>query len=165
MAIYRQDALAKGVDGFQFGSRRSFPRGFDMTIDIQGMTPLLQVFDMATSLKFYCDVLGFEIVQTDTNTTAPNHNWVWLRLNDTDLMLNTAYEYDKRPPVANSRRVASHRDTALFFGAPDVDAVYAYLRAKGIEVKEPTVAPYGMKQLSVRDPDGFGLCFQWKTKG
>jgi len=39
-----------------------------MSVDIQGMIPLLQVFDMATSLKFYCDVLGFEIVQTDSNT-------------------------------------------------------------------------------------------------
>ena len=68
-----------------------------MAVDIKGMTPLLQVFDMATSLKFYCDVLGFQIVTTDANTIAPNHNWVWLRLNGADLMLNTAYEYDKRP--------------------------------------------------------------------
>ena len=134
-----------------------------MNIDVRGMTPLLQVFDMATSLKFYCDVLGFEIAQTDSNTAAPNHNWVWLRRNDIDLMLNTAYEYDKRPATANPRRVATHDDTALFFGAPDVDAVYAYLRTKGIEVKPPTVAPYGMKQLYLRDPDGFGLCFQWKA--
>jgi hypothetical protein len=28
-------------------------------------------------------------------------------------------------------------------------------------VKEPKVAPYGMKQLYVRDPDGYNLCFQW----
>ncbi len=127
------------------------------------MTPLLQVFDMAASLEFYCGVLGFEIVQTDGNTTAPNHNWVWLRLNDIDLMLNTAYEYDKRPQAADPRRVMAHRDMALYFGAPDVDAVYAQLRAKGIDVKEPTVAPYGMKQLYLRDPDGFELCFQWKS--
>jgi len=132
-----------------------------MAVDIKGMTPLLQVFDMATSLKFYCDVLGFQIVTTDANTTAPNHNWVWLRLNGTDLMLNTAYEYDKRPLSPDPRRVASHRDTALYFGAPDVDAVYAHLHAKGIDLKEPKVAPYGMKQLYLRDPDGFELCFQW----
>ena len=136
-----------------------------MTIDIQGMTPLLQVFDMPTSLKFYCDVLGFEIVQTDANTTAPNHNWVWLRLNHMDLMLNTAYEYDKRPPAADPRRVAAHDDTALFFGSPNVDAVYAHLHAQGFDVKEPTIAPYGMKQLFFHDPDGFGLCFQWKANG
>ena len=134
-----------------------------MSIDINGLTPLLQVFDMSTSLRFYCDVLGFEIVQTDENTTAPNHNWVWLRLNGVDLMLNTAYEYDKRPPGPDPRRVAAHNDAALFFGAPDVDAVYAHLRAKGIDVKTPTVAPYGMKQLYLRDPDGFSLCFQWQA--
>ena len=136
-----------------------------MSIDIRGMTPLLQVFDMPTSLKFYCDILGFEVVQTDSNTTAPNHNWVWLRRNEIDLMLNTAYEPETRPPVPDSRRIASHSDTGLFFGAPDVDAIYAHLRAKGIDAKEPHVAPYGMKQLYVRDPDGFGLCFQWKANG
>jgi glyoxylase I family protein len=68
---------------------------------------MLQVFDIARSLKFYCDVLGFEIVQTDRNTTAPNYNWVWLRLNNVDLMLNTAYEYDKRPSAADPRRTAT----------------------------------------------------------
>ena len=134
-----------------------------MSINLHGMTPLLQVFDMPASLKFYCDVLGFEIVQTDSNTTPPNHNWVWLRRNDIDLMLNTAYEPDARPPAPDPRRIASHGDTVLFIGAPDVDAVYAHFRAKGIDVKEPKVAPYGMKQLSVRDPDGYELCFQWKA--
>ena len=68
-------------------------------------------------------------------------------------MLNTAYEYDKRPLSPDPRRVASHRDTAPFyFGAPDVDAVYADLHAKGIDLKEPKVAPYGMKQLLLARP-------------
>jgi len=125
---------------------------------------LLQVYDMATWLKFYCGVLGFEIYQTDNNTAAPNHNWVWLRWGDADLMLNTAYEYDKRPPKPDPRRAASHDDIALYFGAPDVDAVYADLRSKGIEIKEPKVAPYEMKQLYLHDPDGFNLCFHWRAK-
>ena len=43
----------------------------------------------------------------------------------------------------------------------DVDAMYAYLRAHGVDAKPPVVAPYGMKQLYVRDPDGYNLCFQW----
>ncbi len=118
---------------------------------------------MEKSLQFYCDMLGFEILETDSNTTAPNHNWVWLRRNGVDLMLNTAYDEGQRPPVPDSSRVRAHEDTGLFFGAPDVDAVYAHLRDCGVTVKEPKVAPYGMKQLYVRDPDGFGLCFQWKA--
>ncbi len=134
-----------------------------MSIDLRGMTPLIQVFDMATSLKFYCDVLGFDIVQTDSNTVAPNHNWVWLRWDNIDLMLNTAYEYDKRPQSPDPLRIASHGDTALFIGAPDVDAVFEHFRTEGVDVEKPKIAPYGMKQLYVRDPDGFGLCFQWKV--
>jgi len=135
-----------------------------MAIDTRSLTPLLQVFDMATSLRFYCDVLGFEIVATDKNTIAPDHNWVWLRLNRSDLMLNTAYEADERPPAPDATRVAAHDDTCLYFGAPDVDAVYAHLLEKGIKAKPPKVAPYGMKQLYFHDPDGYQICFQWEAK-
>lgn len=35
-----------------------------MNIDVRGMSPLLQVFDMPVSLHFYRDVIGFEIVST-----------------------------------------------------------------------------------------------------
>jgi uncharacterized glyoxalase superfamily protein PhnB len=41
-----------------------------------------------------------------------------------------------------------------------VDGAYEHLRSKGLEVKPPKVAPYGMKQLNVSDPDGYALCFQ-----
>ena len=42
-----------------------------INIDIRGLAPLLQVFDMPTSIKFYCDVLGFEIVANDKKTIRP----------------------------------------------------------------------------------------------
>ena len=35
-----------------------------MGIEIRGMAPLLQVFDMPTSIAFYRDVLGFEVATT-----------------------------------------------------------------------------------------------------
>jgi glyoxylase I family protein len=34
-----------------------------------------------------------------------------------------------------------------------------------VQVDPPKVAWYGMKQLSLTDPDGFGICFQWKAEG
>jgi glyoxylase I family protein len=130
-----------------------------MAIDIRGSAPLLQVFDMPTSIAFYCDVLGFEVVST--SEPGPRFGWALLRLNGVELMLNTAYEDDQRPAAPDPSRVAGHADTAIYFGCPDVDAVYTHLRARGVEVKKPTIAPYGMKQLYVTDPDGFNLCFQW----
>jgi uncharacterized glyoxalase superfamily protein PhnB len=76
-------------------------------------------------------------------------------------MLNTAYEAGERPAAPDPARVAGHADTTLFFGCPDVDAAYALLRERGVEVEPPVVRDYGMKQLSLSDPDGYGLCFHW----
>jgi uncharacterized glyoxalase superfamily protein PhnB len=66
-----------------------------------------------------------------------------------------------RPPSPDPARVAAHQDTALFIACADVDGMYTHLRANGCAVEAPKVAPYGMKQLYVTDPDGFNVCFQW----
>ena len=133
-----------------------------MAISVRGMTPLLQVFDMATAIQFYCDVLKFEVVITN-GPPAPECDWVLLRLQGIELMLNTAYEAPHRPPKPDPARVAAHDDTCLFFSTPDVDGAYRSLRDMGLNIKEPKVAPYGMKQLWLHDPDGYGLCFQWRA--
>jgi glyoxylase I family protein len=130
-----------------------------MAIDIRGMAPLLQVFDMPKSVQFYCDVLGFELAIT--SQPGSHFHWALLKWQGVELMLNTAYDDGERPPVPDPARVAAHDDTYIYFSCPDVDAAYAYLRAKGMDLKAPRIAPYGMKQLYLKDPDGYGLCFQW----
>jgi glyoxylase I family protein len=132
-----------------------------MPIDFQGVCPLLQVFDMPTALRFYRDVLGFEVIQAPPGAHDDRFGWVLLTFKGTEIMLNTAYEDDQRPPQPDPARIAAHGDTCLYFGCEDVDGAYQYLRTRGVNVREPNVAPYGMKQLYVTDPDGFGLCFQW----
>lgn len=122
------------------------------------MTPLLQVFDMPTSLRFYRDVLRFELAATSGD--GDTSDWVLLRHGSVELMLNTMYERDARPPAADPTRVTHHTDVSLYFGLEDLDGAYAHLRASGADAKPPSVAPYGMRQLYVTDPDGYLLCFQ-----
>ena len=129
-----------------------------MPIEIDGMTPLIQVFDMSTSLGFYRDVLGFDVVQDSGN--GDDSSWVWLRLNGTDLMLNDQYEPGSVPAAPPAERTRWHDDTCLYFGCADPDAAYRYLISKGVDCSPPKVAPYGMKQLYVSDPDNYNLCFQ-----
>jgi len=119
-------------------------------MDLQGVTPLLQVFDMPTAIRFYRDVLGFEVWAT--SQPGDDCNWAGLRLNRAEVMLNTAYEADQRPPVADPARIAGHADTCLFFGCEDLDAAYQHLLGHGVNLKKPRVAPYGMKQLWFTDP-------------
>lgn len=82
-----------------------------------------------------------------------------LRLGDATLMLNTAYEDGERPPAPDPPRVRGHADVSLYFDVPDTEAVYAFLREKGCDVNRPAVMTWGMKMLSVKDLDGFELCF------
>jgi catechol 2,3-dioxygenase-like lactoylglutathione lyase family enzyme len=139
-----------------------------MTLPLTYICPLLQVFDMPRSLAFYRDGLGFELVESappQDQVTGDDFGWVWIRLGGANLMLNTLHDPDaERPLVPDESRVAAHDDTMLFVGCPDVDGAYEHLRARGIAADPPTIAPYGMKQLSVKDPDGFTVCFQWPVE-
>ena len=62
-------------------------------------------------------------------------------------------------------RVEHHADTGLFFYCADPDAAHRYLQSLGIEAPPPTVAPYGMKQLWLKDPDGYVICLQCPVPG
>ena len=97
-----------------------------MAIELTYLTPLLEVFDMARSLRFYCDVLGFAIVEKAGPET--DIGWVWLQRAELNLMLNTAYELPHRPVQEDPLRVKAHKDTTLYFGCPDVDGMYRVLR-------------------------------------
>ena len=128
-------------------------------MDIHGVAPLLQVFDMPPAIHFYRDVLGFKVFAS--SEPGDNCNWALLKLNGAELMLNTAYEADQRPPTRDAARIAAHGDTCLYFGCEDLNTAYKHLGELGVDAKEPKVARYGMKQLYLNDPDGYGLCFQW----
>ena len=133
-----------------------------MSIDVRGLSPLLEVFDMPTSLAFYRDKLGFRVA--GDSGKGDESGWVMLSLGDSTIMLNTAYDDGERPDAPDPARVAAHRDTTIYFGCPDVDAVFEHLTENDITARPPSIAPYGMKQLYVLDPDGYNLCFQWPVE-
>jgi hypothetical protein len=87
-----------------------------------------------------------------------------LKLGPAVFMLNPAYEDEKRPPAPDATRVAAHEDTTLYFGCDDLDALHTYLRRNGVDAQPPQVTNYGMRQLYLKDPDGYALCFQHATK-
>jgi hypothetical protein len=80
--------------------------------------------------------VGFEVVATSPVRGPDDFDWGRLRLD------------------------GAHDDTALFFRCRDVDGAYAHLRGRGLDLAPPKVAPYGMKQLYLKDPDGYAICFQ-----
>ncbi len=124
--------------------------------NVKDVTALLQVFDMRKSVAFYTDVLGFEI--TARHEPDGHLYWVRMKLGGARLMLNAKYEDDQRPQQPDAP--TGHDDVGLYFHCDDVDAAYAAIRDKWPHVKPPKDAYYGMRQMYLKDPDGFVLCFQ-----
>ena len=106
-----------------------------MSIELRGVCALLQVFDMPTALRFYRDVLGFRV--KDSNVPGDDCDWAYLEGGGAEVMLNTLYEPGTRPAAPDPARAQVHSDTILYFACPDVDAAYRALRAKGIDVDAP----------------------------
>ncbi len=68
-----------------------------MSLKFEGLCPLIQVFDMPASLRFYRDLLGFQVEMQ--SAPGDDCDWALLRRDEANLMLNTAYEAPDRPPM------------------------------------------------------------------
>ncbi len=53
---------------------------------------------------------------------------------------------------------------SFYFICDDTDVLYAELSARGMQLPPPSLAPYGMKQLFVPEPDGYSICFESPTE-
>ena len=139
-----------------------------MAIHFDGLCPLLQVFDMPTSVNFYRQALGFELAGNSPIVKSPQgdyFHWCMLRRESVTLMLNTAYDEGQRPPAPDPARIAAHGDTALYFGCSDADATFNELPPFGVTVLEkPFVTAYNMKRFAIADPDGYNLSFHGPVK-
>jgi glyoxylase I family protein len=133
----------------------------NVPIQLHGSCPLLMVYDMPTSLRFYRDLLGFDLVSSAGPGNEAEIGWAFLRLGSTEIMLNTYFEPESRPAVRDDIRQAHHGDTVLYFACSNLDDSYKHMIAQGLAVTKPEVLSYGMRQISLNDPDGYSLCFHW----
>lgn len=131
-----------------------------MSYALRGLTPLISVFDMPQSLAFYRDVLGFSVVfaspEVETKEGRFSH-FMRLRRGEMELMLNTIYDSNERPPEPPEK---SLKEVVFYIACSDIELAYRDFTARGLKASPPTVAPYGLKLFSAEDPDGYTIVFQ-----
>ncbi len=120
---------------------------------VRELWPLLSVRSMDASLGFYRDQLGFEVAGTAARDGQVY--WCRLRRGGACIMLQ---QFD-----APGLEVVAEGHDALYLICEDADAIFEELTGRGVDVKAPTVAEYGMKQLFVPEPDGRNLIFESPT--
>ena len=118
---------------------------------VRELVPLLFVQDIERSMDFYRDGLGFEVA----SKWEPGGKLAWCRLqrDGSAVMLQQACEEDG-PAEGRGRGIG------FFFICDDAGTIHAELSGRGVHLAPPQVAFYGMKQVFVKDPDGYELCFE-----
>ena len=112
----------------------------------------LFVNDMATMIRFYRDVLGFEIKEGEN---AVN---VYLIKNGTLFMLYERKNFEKMTnrKYEYLKGLNGHFEIALYVDTfEEVDSEYAKAVEKGAQpVLEPTTEPWGQRTCYIADPEG-----------
>ena len=129
-----------------------------MTLDAQALWASLTVRDLAASIAWYRDVLGFEVEREhrrDDRLTA-----VSLKAGDVRILLGQddgARGLDRAKGEGHSLQIIT---------SDDVDAIAARVReAGGTLDSEPADTPWGARVFRLRDPDGFRFAISTMPKG
>ena len=121
-----------------------------MQPNVTRAVPFFWVRDLASSLRFYVDGLGF----TMTRSWKPDGKlrWCWLQLGDAGLMLQE-YLPARVPDVNVSEGVS------ICFQCKDALALFHDFIVRGLKPRQPFVGN-GLWVVSVTDPDGYKLDFE-----
>ena len=113
----------------------------------QEVFPILSTGDLPRAVRFYRDLLGFEVTYQFPPEGEPGY--VALDLGRSHLGIGADPDAGGREPVADGQRFA------LWMYADDCDAAVEHLRGHGVRVvAEPADQPWGERMAEVADPDG-----------
>ena len=118
------------------------------------ITAVLIVEAIEPCLPFWVDRLGFE--KTVEVPEGDRLGFVILQKDGTELMFQTRESVAKDVP--QMAPALTGQGIGLFIEVPDFDDLLT--RVAGLEVVMPErLAFYGMREIVVREPGGFAVCF------
>jgi len=104
---------------------------------IESVIPILYSDDVARSIKYYTEVLGFE------------EHWTW------DEPPTFGGVVDGDTTIFFCKGNQGHKGTWLAINVNNVDEYYEVIKAKNAEIiSPPDTKPWSMREMLVKDPDG-----------
>jgi hypothetical protein len=126
---------------------------------LKQISPLLQVRDLAASVAFYGQKLGFQTGSTEGGFCAIRRDdcliYLAQKTKDTDVTNRAARAVDDD---------WCNYDLHIHCQPGTLDALYQEFQAQGVEMPQayqdgPVRRSYGIRDFSIIDPDGYDLVF------
>lgn len=118
------------------------------SVHVAAATPVLRVKDVAQSIAFYRDALGFV---GDPFPEQPPHEFAILRQGKIEIMLRCGAPLDRK-------RCPHDWDIYVRLEGGKIRELFAALTAKGIVTRRLERMFYGQAEFEITDPDGYGVC-------
>ena len=120
-------------------------------IRFKGVTPFLKTNDLARTIRFYVNLLGFVV---DSQ---------WPADNPTDCILDNGHVHLAFGTDPQNRYPAPALSGQLWIDVDNVLALHARLVGKVPLEWGPEVYGYGRREFAIKDPNGYLLAFSERT--
>lgn len=129
-----------------------------MAYDLKKLTPNLIVSDVARSVAFYRDVLGFTVTATVPHEMP--YVFAAVQSGGVEIFLNAPEPAVAEYPAFKGQPIGG--TLTLFIEVAGIDRVYESLRPR-VEVVMPFEKKwYGVTEFAFKDPDGYLITFAEK---
>jgi uncharacterized glyoxalase superfamily protein PhnB len=123
---------------------------------LKNLIPMLNVSDIEASVEFYREALGFEVVSDPK--ALKQWRWATIRCGGTELMLS---QTESGPGLGecDDPQTSTAWPSIFYFYPDDVARLYTEVIDRGFQPTPLQDTIYGMREFSLRDPDGHMLSF------
>ena len=127
---------------------------------IASLSPNLMVKNVNKSIEFYCNILGFSLIQTVPENGEPD--WGMIEKDGLFIMLQKEESIKQEYPELNSQN--SGGALTFYIKISNIQEFYNEIRSHMNVSHEMHKTFYGADEFAITDPDGFILVFSEDTE-
>ena len=119
------------------------------------LSPNLGVNDVDSTIAYYRDVLGFELILA-VPPGGPT-DWAVMRCGNTEMMFQLNTSLAEQIPALEGKDIGGAFN--LYIEVEGIEQLYAKLEGKAHVIKELYTTSYGMREFLIQDCNSFVLAF------
>jgi len=124
------------------------------------LEPMIYVSDIEASIKFYTEILDFEVVEYYPDDDIPT--WVAIQIGDQRLAMGNTFKninHIYHPNGINGSGVH------FYIIVDNIEEVYQKLKSSVSIIDKLEKKPWGNTEFAIKDPDGYLISFSDPNKG